>query len=294
MQAIDTRTRIRLRNILYCTDLSPAAADAFPHAVGFASHFGAKLYVLYVRRTDQLTSAPEQWPATAELTHVERELKALLEGNPGIDSEALIKDGALWNSVESTIEARKIDLVVLGTRGRSGLARILLGSAAEEILRQAPCPVLTVGPHISPLLLRGGGLTRILCASDFSPESAAAAPYAFSLAQEYQARLTLLHVIADPKRGDFVQAQELVASCRKLLRDLVPLESELWCEPQFMVEQGPVAETILDVTDLKKANLIVLGVRRPAGVPGAATHLPMAIAHKVVSRANCPVLTVRA
>jgi nucleotide-binding universal stress UspA family protein len=294
MQAIDTRTRIRLQNVLYCTDLSPAAADAFPYAVGFASHFGAKLYALYVRRTDQLTSAPEQWPATAELTHVKREMKTLLEGNPRIDSEALIEEGELWNSVGWTIEAKQIDLVVLGTRGRSGVARALLGSATEEILRRAPCPVLTVGPHASPLLLRGGGLTQILYASDFSPESAAAAPYAISLAQEYQARLTLLHVIADPKRGDLVQAQELVTSSRKLLRDLVSPESELWCEPQFMAEQGPAAETILAVADLRKANLIVLGVRRPAGVPGAATHLSIATAHKVVSRANCPVLTVRA
>jgi nucleotide-binding universal stress UspA family protein len=294
MLAIDTRTRIQLQNILYCTDLSPAAADALPYAVGFASHFGAKLYALYVRRTDQLTSAPEQWPATAELTRVKRKMTRLLEGSPRIDSEALIKDGGLWNSVGSTIEMKQIDLVVLGTRGRSGLARALLGSAAEEIFRRAPCPVLTVGPHASPLLLRGGGLTQILYASDFSSESAAAAPYAISLAQEFQARLTLLHVIADPKRGDLVQAQELVTSSRKLLLDLVSPESELWCEPQFMVEQGPAAETILDVADLRKANLIVLGVRRPTGIPGAATHLPMAIAHKVVSRANCPVLTVRA
>ena len=139
----------------------------------------------------------------------------------------MIKDGELWGSVGSVIETKQIDLVVLGTRGRSGLARLLLGSAAEEIFRRAPCPVLTVGPHASTLLLRGGGVAHILYASDFSPESVAAAPYAISLAQEYQAHLTLLHAIIDPKTGDLVQSKELVPSSERLLRDLVPSEAEL-------------------------------------------------------------------
>ena len=76
-----------------------------------------------MRRTDQLTSAPEQWPATAELTHVKQEMNTLLEGNPEITSEAVIEEGELWDSVGSVIETKQIDLVVLGTRGRSGLAR---------------------------------------------------------------------------------------------------------------------------------------------------------------------------
>ena len=294
MKAIDARTRIRLKNILYCTDLSPAAADAFPYAVGLARHFGAKLYALHVRRTDQLTSAPERWPATEELAHIKQGMNKLLEGNSEITSEAVIKEGELWGSVGSLIETKQIDLVVLGTSGRSGLARLLLGSAAEEIFRRASCPVLTVGPRASTLLLRGSDAAHILYATDFTSESVVAAPYAISLAQEYQAHLTLLHVIVDPETGDLVRPQELVASSEKLLRDLVPSEAELWCEPRFVVEQGPAAETILDVADLKKADLIVLGVRHPAGIPGAATHLPITTAHKVVSHANCPVLTVRA
>jgi nucleotide-binding universal stress UspA family protein len=77
------------------------------------------------------------------------------------------------------------------------------------------------------------------------------------------------------------------------LHNLVPSEAELWCVPEYVIERGEVAETILNVAAQSKADLIVLAVRKPSGFPGAATHLPIAIAHKVVSRASCPVLTVR-
>ena len=70
-------------------------------------------------------------------------------------------------------------------------------------------------------------------------------------------------------------------------------EAELWCDPHFAVEHGPIAEKILEAAQQRKADLIVLGVHRASGFPGAATHLPMAIAHKVVTHAECPVLTVR-
>jgi nucleotide-binding universal stress UspA family protein len=121
----------------------------------------------------------------------------------------------------------------------------------------------------------------------------AAAPFAISLAQEYQARLTLLHVIDDAKAGEFVAPTDLVPASERLLRNLVPPDAELWCEPKCVVERGDSAEKILDVAGRTTADLIVLGVRKPGGVAGAATHLPIATAHKIVSHARCPVLTVR-
>jgi nucleotide-binding universal stress UspA family protein len=102
-----------------------------------------------------------------------------------------------------------------------------------------------------------------------------------------------LHVIKDEKPGDLLHPEELVKSSVQLLRNLVSQEAELWCESHFSVEQGSPAEKILEVAKLRNADLIVLGGHQPAGFPGAATHLPMAIAHKVVSHATCPVLTVR-
>jgi len=220
-------------------------------------------------------------------------LEKLLDPLADIDHGVLVEEGDVWSVLASVVEKNEIDLIVAGTRGRTGMTKLVLGSHAEEIFRRAPCPVLTVGPHSSAHLPHGASIKEILYATDFSPESNAAAPYAISLAQEYQAHLTLLHVIADPKTGDLLRPPELVASSERLLRGLVPPEAELWCEPRFVVEQGPAAETILDFARLRKADLIVLGVRRPSGIPGAATHLPVATAHKVVSGAGCPVLTAR-
>jgi nucleotide-binding universal stress UspA family protein len=85
----------------------------------------------------------------------------------------------------------------------------------------------------------------------------------------------------------------LVQSSSQLLRKLVPTEADLWCVPEYVVEKGDPAEKILEVAARTGAELIVLGVRQPSGFPGAATHLPIATAHKVVSHSTCPVLTIR-
>ena len=90
-------------------------------------------------------------------------------------------EGGVWLVLKSVIDEKKIDLLVLGTRGRTGIGKFFLGSVAEEIVRQAHCPVLTVGPHSPSEPPREGRFRQILYATDFSEESLAAAPYAISL-----------------------------------------------------------------------------------------------------------------
>jgi nucleotide-binding universal stress UspA family protein len=296
VKALDVRTRIQLKNILFATDFSRASRAAVPFAAELAKRYGAKLYALHVKppAVNPMTP-PETWRGLEEAARIEGEQQRqeLCKSFAGIQAEILIQEGDLWSNLAVAIEGNKIDLIVMGTRGRSGVVKFLLGSVAEEIFRQAPCPVLTVGPHSPAEPKRGGEFSRILFATDFSPESVAAAPYAISLAQEYQTYLTLLHVLAEPKAGDLVHPSELTTSSTQLLRNLVPPGAELWCVPEYVVERGAAAEKILEVAAQSKADLIVLGVRQPSGFPGAATHLPIAIAHKVVSHAACPVLTVR-
>lgn len=293
MRTLDARVRVQLRNILFCTDFSPAADSAFPYAADLARHFGAKLQALYVRNPDEYVMVfPEGGSIPPGFTEAQakRRFDGMFEPLADLDHEVLIEEGDVWPVIESVVAKNEIDLIVAGTRGRTGVAKLVLGSRAEEILRRAACPVLTVGQRLSEHLPHIS-FNQILYATDFSAEAAAAAPYAVSLAQEYQAGLTLLHVITNPRTGDLVQPHELIASSERRLRELLPAEARLWCEPRFEVEQGVAAETILDIANLRKADLIVMGVHRPAG---AATHLPMATAHKVLSSANCPVLTVRA
>ena len=296
MTTMGTGVRLEIKNVLFPTDFSPAGDAAIPYAAEIVRRFGAKLHVLHVRPPviNPMTE-PASWPvlerAAQEEAAAQRQL--LLSAFPGIETDVMIEEGNFWDVLKTSIEKHKIDLIVLGTRGRSGAGKFFLGSRAEEIFRQAPCAVLTVGPHAHGEPPRGGEFTEILYATDFSAAAEAAAPYAMSLAQEFQAHLTLLRVVAPEKAGELVNAGEYNGSGGEAIAKIVPWEADLWCEPRFAVEQGPVAERILAVAKERKADLIVLGARRPSGFPGAASHLPMSTAHKIVSEAACPVLTVR-
>jgi nucleotide-binding universal stress UspA family protein len=296
MTTVTSGTLIEIKNILFLTDFSASATVAAPYAAEIAKQFGAKLHVLHaIPPIVNPMTAPSTWPMVEEAARIsaEEERKELLAEFSGIPIDIFIEEGDLGSIVDTIVEKNNIDLIVVGTRGRTGLAKLVLGSTAERIFRHARCPVLTVGPFATNFQLKPGKITSIVYATDFSAESTVARAYALSLAQELQAHLTLLHVIDSPKPGDLSQSADLVASLKERIRALVPPEAELWCDPECVVEQGPTAETILQVAKREDAGLIVLGVRWPTGFPGAATHLPIATAHQVVSGARCPVLTVR-
>jgi len=293
MQAVQARTRITLKNILFATDFSQAADAAAPIAIQIARRYGAKVYGVHVNRFDDYTvAAPNACAAMAEAAEKETKEDAgrLNEQLQGVEHEVVIGEGSLWEVLSNVIQQKEIDLVVVGTRGRTGFGKTLLGSVAEQILRQSPCPVLTVGPHVNPWSDEYVKMREIVYATDLATDTPVAAPYAISLAQENQAHLVLLHVIEDPKPGDLVDSPEGVNLKARKLQQLVTEQAGLWCEPTYIVEQGPAAEKILDVANRRHTDLIVLGAR-PA--KGLATHLNMGTVHKVLSQATCPVLTVR-
>ena len=293
MKAVQARTRIALKNILFATDFSAASNAAAPIAIQIARRYGAKVYGVHVNRFDDYTAAaPNAWAAIAEAAERENKEDAgrLNEQLQGIEHEVVVGEGKTWEVISNLIERKEIDLVVVGTRGRTGLGKALLGSVAEEILRQSPCPVLSVGPHVNLWSDEYAKMGEILYATDLAAEYPIAAPYAVSLAQENQAHLVLLHVIEDAEAGDLVDSPEVVDSKERKLQQLVSQQAGLWCEPSYIVEQGPAAEKILDVAKRRHTDLIVLGAR-PA--KGLATHLNIGTVHKVVSHATCPVLTVR-
>jgi nucleotide-binding universal stress UspA family protein len=293
MQAVQARTRITLKNILFATDFSQAAGAAAPIAIQIARRYGAKVYGVHVNRFDDYTAAaPSAWAAMAETAEKETREDAgrLNEQLQSIEHEVVIGEGNLWEVLSNMIQQKEIDLVVVGTRGRTGFGKTLLGSVAEQILRQSPCPVLTVGPHVNPWSDEYVKMREILYATNLATDAPVAAPYAISLAQENQAHLVLLHVIEDPKAGDLVDSPEVTDLKERKLQQLVTEQAGLWCEPTYIVEQGPAAEKILDVAKRRPTDLIVLGARSAKGL---ATHMNIGTVHKVVSQAKCPVLTVR-
>ena len=297
MNAVATKTRIALKNILFATDFSPAAEAALPYAIGLAKQYGAKVHGLHVRYPATYPIVgPEAMPQVLEAAEelAKCEAKQLHEMLESVPHEVTVAEGELWPILSEIVNQQRTDLIVMGTHGRTGVSRALLGSAAEEVFRKASCPVLTVGPHVSHNTERRLAMKQILLAMDFSPESLAALPFAVSMAQEHQANLTLLNVTCNPEVGELVHAGQYVDSTMRRLQALVPAEADLWCEPKCRVEQGTEAKKISEVAVALGADLIVLGVRSPQGGMGATTHILQSIAHQVVANAQCPVLTVRA
>jgi nucleotide-binding universal stress UspA family protein len=287
---------VQFRNILFATDFSAAANLAMPFAGGLAQFFGAKLYALHVQEPVNYALPPEMWH-TSELTR-EMEIQALVESirreYPNIVPEIVQGEGLVREAVETAVEKHNIDLVVIGTRGRTGVGKFLLGSQAEAILRHATCPVVTIGPNVISQARQRGQLKSIVLATNFGPDSRAAAAYAISLAEESAANLTLLHVIEKREANETRMPGESVETAAQRLEALLPADADLWCKPTVVVEHGEPAEKILQLAGSKDADLIVLGVHAPEGVPGGATHLSHATVHKVVAHAECPVLTVPA
>lgn len=293
MQTPTKETNIAIKNIVFATDFSPAAANALSYAANLARHFRATLHVVNAAEPPNYSLPPETWHTIDEARELDtKKLRAFLQTSfPDIENEVQIWEGTVPQVLASAIDRDNADLIVLGTHGHTGVGKLLLGSSAEEILRTAPCPVLTVGPHVRPE--EGQQLEEILYATDFSPASLSGARYAVALAQEYNARLTLLHVIEERKVDELVDPTDLLGSSARLLRNLVPEGVTLHCEPRCEVKRGVPADRILEATQHPHAGLIVLGARKSSGVRGAATHLPIATVHKVVVNATCPVLTVR-
>lgn len=297
MQAIAAEKRIALTNILFATDFSPAAEAALPYAVGLARQYGGKVHALHVRfPATYPIVGPESVPVVIEAAQEQAKFEAqqMHEMLAAVPHEVTVAEGDLWPILNDIVEKQNTDLIVMGTHGRKGFSRALLGSAAEEVFRKAACPVLTVGPHVSHDTGRRLGMKEILFATDFSAESLAALPLAISLAQEHESNLTLLHVIDKPETGELVHPREYTESTVRRLQNLVPSEAGLWCEPKCRVEQGDEAAKIMEVAIALGADLIVLGVRTSTGMPGAATHVGRSVAHEVVANAQCPVLTFRA
>lgn len=287
MKAVQARARIALKNILFATDFSPAADAAASFAIQIARRYGAKVYGVHVNPfADYTSGAPEAWAMMAEATEKQTKEQARLlnEQLNGVEHEVRIGEGNIWEVLSNLIRQKEIDLLVVGTSGRKGLEKTLLGSVAEQILRQAPCPVLTVGPHVTVQPEKAVEMREILYATDLAAEYPAAAPYAISLAQENQAHLALLYV-----SEEFEQPAQFAEEKVRKLRQLVPQDADLWCEPLYLVEQGIPAEKILETADRRHADLIVLGAHPSRWL---ASHLNAGAVHKVVSEAKCPVLTV--
>jgi nucleotide-binding universal stress UspA family protein len=292
MPAPLTNARIALSKVLLATDFSEISEVAMPYALAIAREYCGSVLVGHVVAPEPHLSVPLE-PLPPEVDPVWSSARSQMDRvlqSPAwrdIPHKGILRRGDLWPVIEEIIRGEQIDLLVTATHGRGGLRRLLMGSHAETMYRQASCPVLTVGPHVKPLAGAAWRPKRILFPTDGSDVSLHALPYALSFAEQNEATLTLLRLVP---LLPFQYQQIESESSQKALRELVPADAAAWCNVEFAVDFDFPAEGILRAAEERSSELIVMGVRQSAM---AATHMPWPIASEVVRLAACPVLTVR-
>jgi nucleotide-binding universal stress UspA family protein len=184
-------------------------------------------------------------------------------------------------------EEDRVDLIVAGTAAKSGPERLVLGSNAAELIRNARCPVLTVGPRVpepeeGPLRFRD-----IVVATDFSAEAAKAIQLALSFAQDSRAHIYLCYVVSSHAVG--TASESMDDAFRSALERLIPESCRERCSPECVVEHGDAGRGVLELAKRVKADLIVLGARKASFW---LMHVERGLTPDLLAEATCPVLTV--
>lgn len=286
MQVLETATQISFKNILFLTDFTQASEAALAYAQGFARHYGSELFPAHACDPVILAETPSGEIVNQIVEGSRQRLLAFVKANK-IDGTPLFSEGSVETAFPRWIKEHGIDLVVVGTHGKRGLQRFLLGSTAEFIFRNAPCPVLTVGPHVNFRPYNGFTAANILFPTDLGAHASFAATYAFSFAREAHARVTLMHVVPIAPE---IEPEALVDGAMEKLGKLVPSDAKSWCDPEFLVQIGDPALEVLNRANTDRPDLIVLGL--PFDKDFSA-HLRTGVTYKLVTSAPCPVLTVR-
>jgi nucleotide-binding universal stress UspA family protein len=300
---------IQLRSVLLAYDFSQASRRPLHHALSIARRYEARLHVAHVVSSIGYTIAGPNALALAterterEAQQLEQDLRKS-EALAGLSYEFILRDGDVWEQLELIIKEKEIDLAVVGTHGRAGLEKLLLGSVAEQVFRHAGCFVATVGPgaHEESLVENNGTAHTFLFPTDFGDASLQALPYAISFASQFGAKLIVLHVLpAVPvpegfhwsTTGDLTQIREKAkADARKQFELAISHEGRKTGRPEFAVRFGVPSDQILLASQALKADLIIFGLTGHSGIQ-ATSHMPWDAAYKVACAAHCPVITMR-
>jgi nucleotide-binding universal stress UspA family protein len=294
---------IELNRILCPVDFSEYSEHALRYAMKMATWYGSQLHVLHVMPLLPPPGASGLGATARQLTA--KNLNAAVERwrEPGVDVVTeLVESATPSDKIMARADATDVDLVVTGSHGRTGMKRALLGSVVEPLLHRCRQPVLVIPARLDQRQLEQPvTFSRIICALDFSDASLSALAYAFSIAEEADAKLTLVNVIElppellnPPQPPDFnIERTRSEAEAERLLklRALVPEHARDYCTVETMVLEGGASRQLLRLAEEQQAELIVLGVH-------GRKALDLAVfgsnSRDVVTRAHCPVLIVPA
>ena len=289
-----------IRRILCPTDFSEFSDVAFRYAISLAQHYHAKLLVQHVIelwRHPEIDFAPAHYYEEFRgrlLRNSEEELQkfAKIQADDETQLERVVRQGIAADSILALAEEQKVNLIVMGTHGRRGFDRVMVGSVTERVLRKASCPVLAVH-NPSPDFLSSTKqrdpvhLNRILFCTDFSENSQRALSYAISLTAEYNAELTLLHVLEEIPDGCGID--EATATAIEQLDNLIPTERPDTRGINIVVRTGHPYQQIIQFASEARIDIVVMAVRGRGAlnlaVFGSTTY-------RVIQLGSCPVLSV--
>ncbi|MFZ3211561.1 MAG: universal stress protein [Terriglobales bacterium] len=273
--------------ILLVTDFSDCSEAAVPFVRLMAECYGASVVAAHIITGATTEAATEAAPHEAGALQgaAEVQMRRFLARNAlgEVPVETIIERGSVADVLAPLIQKQGIDLVVVGTHGRSGVGKLLLGSVAQRIFNVVPCPVLSVSPRAAKAPGAAEKFARILYPTDFSEVSLVALPYALSLAKIEGSALILLHAASEPPRHEVLQEYY------RRLNALIPQEARAWCKSDALVSVGDPVEAILQAAAEQNADCIVISAHRAEGT----FNVPLTTAYQVVAHAPCPVLRLR-
>lgn len=305
---------LTIKQVLCAIDFSVVSRRAISVAATVSRWYDADLTLLHVADPHEPT-LPGLGPSTgwstgtpdeARRARIMDELRRSIAGT-GADADAdaahaqlMVREGKPWTTILAEADRLHADLLVLGSHGRGGFDRLLLGSVSERVVRSAQCPVLTVPLRAAPIPTGAFLPRRILCPFDHSPSSREALRYALALGQESGASLTVLHAIewlADDQTRSSAQfdvsayRQHLIEDAQARLLSEIPDDVRTWCDVHVRVVFGRSYREVLGAADNIGADLIVMGAQGRGAIDSLVFG---STSEQVLRAATCPVLTLRA
>lgn len=297
---------IKINKILFPTDFSRCAEQAFTHAIYFAEKYQSEIHVLNVN------TLFEDYPDLISNISTANDIRKMVDDsinnqinqmtdNVTLKNLEIIKCQKRGISAASTILEysidNDIDLIVMGTHGRRGLGHLFLGSVAEEVVRFSTCPVFTIREEDEPKPIEQ--FTNILVPIDFSDRSSNSIKCAKEIAKLYNSKLQLLHVIEDTippayslvgKSSIYNLFPDLENKTKERLENLFNETNEPNLRHENYIVNGHAAKDILNFAKSHNTNLIVIATH---GLTGIEHFLMGSVAEKVVRMSPCPVFTTK-
>jgi nucleotide-binding universal stress UspA family protein len=291
---------MQFKRILCPVDFSDFSASAYEYALTLAEYYKAHLVVLHAIELSKYPYA-DYVGATGNFADL---LRALCEGGKarlpefvkkhsrhGVEPQLLVDQGNPSDLILSFVQKHDVELIVMGTHGRRGFDRLVLGSTTDRVIRRACCPVLVVSNPEHNVMTTGPDgkhrLSRIVYCTDFSVHSERALQYAISLAAQYGAELTMLHVVEGTP--DPTGAKAVIAARAEQLNKLISDEHRKHLDVRSAVRHGKAYEEIVGYSKEEQAHLIIMTARGGDAVDRAVFG---STTYRVIQLGPCPVLAI--